>query len=122
METADTINPPSTRDYDWTEIDSICLKAGVDACLFLKEQDVLIGIGPPIGETTEDGYPARNYTAEGYIMVTSTYEFCSPKLRMAFLKQVKTGVEFQSTMEDFHDEIKSLEGIESLISDYASEN
>jgi hypothetical protein len=118
MEPSGTIKGPSDNNsYSWDEIDSICTKAGVDGCLFLGKQEVMIGV---TGESR--GEPEDEYRGRGYIMLLSTYEFYSPKGKITFSKQVKTGVGFQASLEDIHNDFQYVNGLESLMYDYALEN
>ena len=101
--------------YTWSEIDSICINADVDACLFLSRQDVFLGLRSAISSNTET-------QPRGTIWVTSTYEFYSPKEQIAITKEVKTGVEFQTEGFGKQDFFESLSELESLVLDYSSEN
>ena len=113
MEPVDTIKAPLGDFYNWDEIDSICSKAGVDACLILSRQDVIFGL-KKLG----------NEYAYKFIWLTSYYEFYSPKNRIALTKEVRTGVDFQNETEnndDIYDELNE-NGSEALISDFARQN
>ena len=113
MEPSVSIKPPVDKSYTWDEIDSICTNAGVDGCLFLGKQVVLMGVTRD-GQESEDG--------RGYITILSTYEFYSPKEKIAFSKQVKTGVAFQSSDEEIRLHYEWASSLKSLVFDYASEN
>jgi len=122
LEATGTIRPPAGKNYDWEELDSICTRAGVDACLFLDEQNILMGVSKPGIRNYDEGLSSNNNYSTGYIMFNSTYEFCCPKLKMSLTKTVKTGVSFQAALDDFDSEFNSPEGVETLIHDYAAEN
>jgi Family of unknown function (DUF6340) len=115
LEPINPIKPPKNKFYNWNEIDSICINADVDACLFLSNQEVFLGIRNS-NSTNSESQP------RGAIWVTSTYEFYSPKEQIAITKEVKTGVEFQTEGSDKLDFFESLSELESLVMDYSAEN
>jgi hypothetical protein len=117
MEPIDPVKPAADKAYTRDEIDSICLKAGVDACLFLSRQEVFLGVRNDDNLSSEDGYMPR-----GYISVFSNYEFYAPGNRVGFSKEVKTGVEFGVSSRNDLEIFETFDEIEKLIKDYASEN
>ena len=74
MEPVNPVKPPTGKFFTWDEIDSICIKAGVDACLFLSKQEVNI-----------------SFMIGGHIFVTSLYELYSPRGEIVLTKEVKQG-------------------------------
>lgn len=115
LEPSDSSLLPRYTRWDWDDIDSICRKTGVDACIMLSKQELVMGHKNAFitdGETF--------YTGLGNIMVHSTYDIYSPAERIAIKKTVATGVEFQTDANQASSEL--LEGIEPLVHDYAMEN
>ncbi len=117
MEPSVNIKPPVDKSYSWDEIDSICTNAGVDGCLFLGKQEILMGVTWERREDEDGGYVPR-----GYITILSTYDFYSPKEEIAFSKQVKTGVDFEISDQDLQLHYEWASSLKSLVFDYAAEN